>query len=96
MSDTAKSPLPFRWLLVCLLPLFTAVYFHFFPATPGSSGFLINGIILACECAFLFNVLFALITRHLKGEPTYRRQTSLLFLPLILLVVYIFYYFGAF
>jgi len=80
MSDTAKSPLPLRWLLVCLLPLFTAVYFHFFPATPGSSGFLINGIILACECAFLFKyVLFALITHHLKGEFAYRRQTALLY-----------------
>ena len=67
-----NPPLPFRWLLVCLLPLFTAVYFHFFPATPGSSGFLINGIILACECAFLFKyVLFALITHHLKGEFAY-------------------------
>ena len=97
MSDTAKSPLPFRWLLVCLLPLLTAVYFHFFPAVPGSSGFLINGIILACECAFLFKyVLFALVTHHLKGEFAYRRQTALLFLPLILLVLYIFYYFGAF
>ena len=52
---------------------------------------------LACECAFLFKyVLFALVTHHLKGEFVYRRQTALLFLPLILLVVYIFYYFGAF
>ena len=52
---------------------------------------------LACECAFLFKyVLFALITHHLKGEFAYRRQTALLFLPLILLVVYTFYYFGAF
>ena len=52
---------------------------------------------LACECAFLFKyVLSALITHHLKGEFAYRRQTALLFLPLILLVVYIFYYFGAF
>ncbi|WP_455024581.1 hypothetical protein [Neisseria elongata] len=51
---------------------------------------------LACECAFLFNVLFALVTHHLKGEFAYRRQTALLFLPLILLVIYIFYYFGAF
>ena len=84
MSDTAKSPLPFRWLLVCLLPLLTAVYFHFFPAVPGSSGFLIK------------YVLFALVTHHLKGEFAYRRQTALLFLPLILLVIYIFYYFGAF
>jgi len=52
---------------------------------------------LACECAFLFKyVLFALVTHHLKGEFAYRRKTALLFLPLILLVVYIFYYFGAF
>ena len=80
-----------------ILPLLTAVYFHFFPAVPGSSSFLINGIILACECAFLFKyVLFALVTHHLKGEFAYRRQTALLFLPLILLVIYIFYYFGAF
>jgi len=52
---------------------------------------------LACECAFLFKyVLFALVIHHLKGEFAYRRQTALLFLPLILLAVYIFYYFGAF
>ena len=51
----------------------------------------------ACECAFLFKyVLFALVIHHLKGEFAYRRQTAILFLPLILLVVYIFYYFGAF
>jgi len=59
MSDTAKSPLPLRWLLVCLLPLFTAVYFHFFPATPGSSGFLINGIIYCLSStSSIISVLF--------------------------------------
>ncbi|MDO4997798.1 MAG: hypothetical protein Q4E16_04045 [Neisseria sp.] len=86
-----------RALVVCLLPLFTAIFFALNPAEAGSSTFLIYGIILACECAFLFKwIVFAIIAHHLRGEHTLKLQTAWLFIPLILLAVYIAYYFGAF
>lgn len=91
------KPLLIRWLLVCLLPLFTIAYFIFNPAEQGSTRFLINGIILACECAFLFKyILFALIGHHLRGEHAHKQHTAWQFTPLILFIAYICHYFGLF
>ncbi len=86
-----------RWLIVCLLPLLTLAYFNFNPTALTPTNILLRGIILACESAFLLKyLLFAIISHHLKGEYTLKRQTSYLFFPLILLILYICHYFGLF
>ncbi|WP_304668066.1 hypothetical protein [Neisseria polysaccharea] len=85
-----------RWLTVCLIPLAT---FAVFAANPpkDTAQHLINGIILACEATFLFKfILFETIKHHLKQEFDLKRQTMFLFIPIILLIVYLFHYFGAF
>lgn len=85
-----------RWLIVCLIPLATLLAFVLFPP-PDTTQYLINGIILACEATFLFKfVLFDVIKYHLRQEPELKRQTMLLFIPIGLLIVYLFHYFGAF
>lgn len=84
-----------RWAIVVLLPLLTAVYFHW-QNPSDATDYLINGIILACEAAFLFKfVLFAVIGHHLRGEVAAKRQASYLFLPILLFVIYIVFYFLA-
>ncbi|STZ75959.1 hypothetical protein [Bergeriella denitrificans] len=86
-----------RWLIVCLIPLATLLLFALFPPHDDPTQYLINGIILACEATFLSKfVLFEVIKHHLRGEPELKKQTSLLFAPLLLLIVYLFHYFGAF
>ncbi|MDO5059843.1 MAG: hypothetical protein Q4D82_07850 [Neisseria sp.] len=85
-----------RAAAVCLIPLLTALYFALNPAERGSTQFLVNGIILACECAFLFKfILFACIGHHLRGEQREKKLTAWLFLPIVLLIAYIVYYFAA-
>ncbi|MBG8589148.1 hypothetical protein ELQ21_03945 [Neisseria meningitidis] len=85
-----------RWLVVCLIPLATLAVFAANPPEDKPQH-LINGIILACEATFLFKfVLFDTIKHHLKQEFDLKRQTMLLFIPIVLLVVYLFHYFGAF
>ena len=85
-----------RWLVVCLIPLATLAVFASNPPEDAAQH-LINGIILACEATFLFKfVLFETIKHHLKQEFNLKRQTMLLFIPIILLIVYLFHYFGAF
>ncbi len=96
MSEIRSKNMLWRWLLVCLLPAATAAFFILKPAaTPMQH--LINGIILACECAFLFKfVLFEAIGHHLRQEHALKRQTLLLMLPLLVLILYICHYFGLF
>lgn len=90
MTPTAR-----RWLAVCLLPPAAAAWFWFRPAADGTD-YLINGIILACLCVFLFKyVLFALIGAHLRGDPAARKQAAWQFVPLLLFTVYIVFYFVA-
>ena len=85
-----------RWLIVCLIPLITLAIFVV-NAPEDAAQHLINGIILACEATFLFKfILFETIKHHLKQEFDLKRQTMLLFIPIILLIVYLFHYFGAF
>ncbi len=85
-----------RWLVVCLIPLATLAVFVANPPEDKPQH-LINGIILACEATFLFKfVLFDTIKHNLKQEFDLKRQTMLLFIPIILLIVYLFHYFGAF
>ena len=74
-----------RWLIVCLIPLITLAIFAVNPPKDAAQH-LINGIILAFET----------IKHHLKQEFDLKRQTMLLFIPIILLIVYLFHYFGAF
>ncbi|QEY23357.1 hypothetical protein [Neisseria animalis] len=86
-----------RWLIVCLIPLATLLFFHLFPPHNDPTQYLINGIIFACEATFLFKfVLFEVIKHHLKQEPELKRKTAWLFAPIVLLIVYLFHYFGAF
>ncbi len=95
MSQTQKSLL-LRWLAVCLIPLITMLAFVLIPP-PDHTQYLINGIILACEATFLFKfILFEVIKHHLKHEFELKRQVILLFIPIIILIVYLFHYFGAF
>ena len=85
-----------RWLIVCLIPLITLAIFVV-NAPEDAAQHLINGIILACEATFLFKfILFDTIKHHLKQEFDLKRQTMFLFIPIILLIVYLFHYFGAF
>ena len=85
-----------RWLLVCLIPSATVLYFYISPPSDQSQH-LLNGIILVCEATFLCKfVLFETIKHHLRQEPELRKKMSLLFIPIALLVIYLFYYFGAF
>ena len=85
-----------RWLAVCLIPLATLLAFALFPPEDHTQ-YLINGIILACEATFLSKfVLFETVKHHLKQEHALKRQTALLFLPLLALIAYLFHYFGAF
>lgn len=85
-----------RWLIVCLIPSITLVIFVVNPPEDEAQH-LINGIILACEATFLFKfILFETIKHHLKQEFDLKRQTMLLFIPIVLLIVYLFHYFGAF
>ncbi|HFB2493317.1 TPA: hypothetical protein ACE6J7_001058 [Neisseria gonorrhoeae] len=85
-----------RWLAVCLIPLATLAVFAANPSEDKPQH-LINGIILACEATFLFKfVLFETIKHHLKQGFDLKRQTMFLFIPIVLLVVYLFHYFGAF
>lgn len=85
-----------RWLAVCLIPLATLAFFAVNPPEDKPQH-LINGIILACEATFLFKfVLFDTIKHHLKQEFDLKRKTMLMFVPIALLIVYIFHYFGAF
>lgn len=96
MQTTTSKNMLLRWLIVCLVPLATiAALFLSRPLSP--VGELIGGIILACEAAFLFKfVLFETIKHHLKHEHAFKRQTMWLFAPIVLLVLYLFHYFGAF
>lgn len=85
-----------RWLIVCLIPLATLAVFAVYPPEDKTQH-LINGIILACEATFLFKfVLFDTIKHHLKQEFELKRQTIKMFAPIVLLIVYLFHYFGAF
>lgn len=85
-----------KWLIVCLIPLITLLAFAIFPPHDHTQ-YLINGIILACEATFLFKfVLFDTIKHHLRQDPVAKRKTMLLFVPILLLIVYLFHYFGAF
>ncbi|MDO4696047.1 MAG: hypothetical protein Q4A49_00705 [Neisseria sp.] len=85
-----------RTAAVCIIPLLSILYFRFHPAEPGSTQFLLNGIILACEATFLFKfVLFSYIGHHLRGERQEQKYTAWLFLPIILLLFYIMHYFNA-
>ncbi|MGF6147333.1 Uncharacterised protein [Kingella potus] len=95
-NPSRPSPIPLRLAAVTLLPLLCALWFYFRPAA-NRTGFLIDGIIMACLCTFLFKyILFACIGHHLRGEMRLKRQTALLFLPLALFAAYICRYFGAF
>ncbi len=85
-----------RWLIVCLMPIITMLAFVLIPP-PDHTQYLINGIILACEATFLFKfVLFDVIKHHLKGEFELKRKTMLLFIPIVLLIIYLVYYFSGF
>lgn len=85
-----------KWLVVCLIPLITLLAFAIFPP-PDHTQYLINGIILACEATFLFKfVLFDTIKHHLRQDSVAKRKTMLLFVPILLLIVYLFHYFGVF
>lgn len=93
MSD---SRIWVRWLIVCLIPLATRLSFAVFPPEDHTQ-YLINGIILACEATFLFKfVLFDVIKHHLRQESELKKQMLLLFVPIVILIVYLFHYFGAF
>lgn len=84
-----------RWAIVVLIPAVTLFCFAVFPAKDATD-YLINGIILACEATFLFKfVLFAVIGHHLREEPQQKKQACWLFVPIVLLVVYVVYYFMA-
>lgn len=84
-----------RWTIVLLIPVVTLFCFAVFPAKDATDH-LINGIILACEATFLFKfVLFAVIGHHLRQEPQQKKQAYWLFLPIILLISYLVYYFQA-
>ncbi|MDO4877912.1 MAG: hypothetical protein Q3966_01270 [Neisseria sp.] len=86
-----------RWLAVCLIPAATVAFFLCFPSLPGSSDYLADGIVLACECVFLFKyVLLVCIVHHLRGEGRQKRQAAWLFLPPVLFALYICHYFGVF
>ncbi|EGZ47450.1 hypothetical protein [Neisseria wadsworthii] len=96
MNAASANNMLFHWLAVCLIPLVTIVYFTFNPAqTPANH--LTYGIILACECVFLFKyVLFKFLAAHLKEQPQVKRQFARLFLPPVILTGYICHYFGLF
>lgn len=91
-----SKPILLRWLVVCLIPLATLLWFALNPPEDKTQH-LINGIILACEATFLFKfILFNVIKHHLKQEPELKRQSIWMFIPIVLLIVYLFHYFGAF
>ncbi|MCP1659541.1 hypothetical protein [Neisseria perflava] len=93
---TDSKHLLIRWLIVCLIPLITLLAFVVFPPADHTQ-YLINGIILACEATFLFKfVLFDVIKFHLKQDGVMRRKTAWQFAPIVVLIVYLFHYFGAF
>ena len=92
-----SKPILLRWLAV--LPDSARHPFVGLPSThpKTKTQHLINGIILACEATFLFKfVLFDVIKHHLKQEPELKRQSIWMFIPIVLLIVYLFHYFGAF
>ena len=92
----ATAPVLLRLAAVTLLPAAAALWFHLRPAA-NRTGFLIDGIIMACLCTFLFKyILFACIGHRLRGEKRLQKQTALLFLPLALFALYICRYFGVF
>ena len=96
MAETRLKNMIWRWLLVCLLPAVTALFFILRPSADDSAH-LIRGIILACECAFLLKfVLFEAVGHHLRGEAALKRATLWLLLPLLVLLLYICHYFGLF
>lgn len=96
MTKTDSKGLIIRGLAVCLIPLLTLLAFAVFPP-PDHTQYLINGIILACQATFLFKfVLFETVKHHLKHDFELKRKTMLLFIPIVFLVIYLFYYFGAF
>ncbi len=83
-----------HWAAVLLIPAATAAYFLLAPVERSSTAYLIRGIILACELAFLFKlVLFTAIGHHLRGEHAEKKRSLILLLPLLLLLGYIIYYF---
>ena len=76
-----SKPILLRWLVVCLIPLATLLWFALNPPEDKTQH-LINGIILACEATFLFKfVLFDVIKHHLKQEPELKRQSIWMFIP---------------
>lgn len=96
MDKPARPLIPLRLAAVTLLPAASALWFHLRPAA-NRTGFLIDGIIMACLCTFLFKyILFACISHRLRGEKRLQKQTALLFLPLALFALYICRYFGVF
>ena len=91
-----KSSFDLHFAVICLIPLLT-IAASLATAPHDNMQHLINGITLACEAAFLFKyVLFKVVKHHLKQEIQAKQQTLWLFLPIAILIVYLFHYFGAF
>ena len=91
-----SKPLIIRWLAVCLIPLATLAVFAVNPPEDAAQP-LITRLIRACEATILFKfVVFGTIKHPRKQEFDLKRQTMLLFIPIVLLIVYLFHYFGAF
>lgn len=90
------SKLTLYWLSICLIPLLSIAYILLNPAQT-SSKHLLHGVVLACECVFLFKfVLFKTISAHLQKQFLLKKQLMQLFVPLILLALYICHHFGLF
>lgn len=84
-----------KWIIIISIPTLTALLLAWRNDT--GLAHLIGGIILACEAAFLFKfVVFEIIKHHLRNEINARNHSSLLLIPIVFLIVYIAYYFGAF
>lgn len=85
-----------RWLVICLIPAVT-IAVSVLTEPHDQADYLIFGIAIACEIVFLFKfVLFEVIKHRLKNEYALSKQTAVLFLPLLVFIVYLFHYFGAF
>ena len=65
-----SKPILLRWLVVCLIPLATLLWFALNPPEDKTQH-LINGIILACEATFLFK--FVLFDVHQTPPQTRAR-----------------------